>query len=462
MQSLARFFLAAAASGVLFSSCPLAASAPDAPSAPQTQTFETRLDNGMKVIVREDRRAPSVVHMVWYGVGSMDEPPGLTGISHMLEHAMFKGTANIPAGEFSRRIAQMGGRENAFTSHDYTAYFQQIPPAELGKAMALEADRMSNLQVSDELFLPERDVVAEERRMRTEDNPHALLFEQLMATAYQSHPYHHPIIGWMDDIRHYTAQAALDWYRTWYAPNNATLVVVGDVAHADVFALARQHYGATKSRPLPTRRVQEEAPQRGAREVRVRAPATLPVLYLAWPAPVIRDVHDAKDAYALEMLAAILDGSEGARLPRKLVRATGMAVSASTHYSNISRGPGLFIFSAAPTPEHNTEELARAFLDEIAEIAENGVSAEELQRALTQATAQQVYKRDSLMGQAMEIGVLESTGHRWQDDAALLAGLARVTSEDVQAVARRYFSPEQMNRAELIPDQEVAGKTPQS
>ena len=194
--------------------------------------------------------------------------------------------------------------------------------------------------------------------------------------------------------------------------------------------------------------------------LRVHAPAAVPVLYLAWPAPVIRDVHDAKDAYALEMLSAILDGSEGARLPRKLVRATGMAISAGTHYSNISRGPGLFIFSAAPTPEHNTEELARAFLDEIAEIAENGVSAEELQRALTQATAQQVYKRDSLMGQAMEIGALELTGHRWQDDAALLAGLARVTSEDVQTVARRYFTPEHTTRAELIPTTDAPASAP--
>lgn len=470
MRRLARVALAAALAAAFLPMHAVAegSAAPETqpaavPQASATQTFETTLPNGLKVIVREDRRAPSVVHMVWYGVGSMDEPPGLTGISHMLEHSMFKGTATIPAGEFSRRIAQMGGRENAFTAYDYTAYFQQIPPSELGKAMALEADRMSNLRLTDEVFLPERDVVAEERRLRTEDNPRALLFEQLMATAYQSHPYHHPIIGWMDDITHYTVADVLGWYKKWYAPNNARVVVVGDVDHNTVFALARQHYGPAKFRPLPVRRPLAEAPQSGSREVRVHAPAALPSLLLAWPAPVIRNVADARDAYALEMLSAILDGSDGARLPRKLVRETGIALSADTGYDNLSRGPALFLFSATPTPGHTTAELQRVFLNEIAEIAEHGVTPAELSRALTQATAAQIYKRDSLMGQAMEIGTLETIGHRWQDDAALLDGLKRVTAEDIQSVARRYFPPERMTRAELIPTaQAQASATPQS
>jgi zinc protease len=232
--------------------------------------FETTLDNGLKVIVKEDRRAPSVVHMVWYGIGAMDEPEGASGIAHLLEHMMFKGTDKVGPGEFNKRVAAIGGRDNAFTGRDYTAYFQQIPPERLGEMMALEADRMGNLKITDELFAPELEVVKEERRLRTDDQPRALVFEQLMATAFQAHPYRRPVIGWMPDLDTMRAEDARAWHRNWYTPNNARLVVVGDVDHKAVFELARTHYGAVAARTLPDRRITGE-PEQGSDPWRAHA-----------------------------------------------------------------------------------------------------------------------------------------------------------------------------------------------
>lgn len=239
----------------------------------QANPHETTLANGMEIIVKEDRRAPSVVHMVWYGIGSVDEPDGVSGIAHMLEHMMFKGTETLKPGEFNRRVAARGGRDNAFTGRDYTAYFQQIPPAHLEEMMEMEADRMANLVIRDKEFLPEREVVKEERRLRTDDNPRSLVWEQLMAAAWTAHPYRRPVIGWMHDIENYRVEDARRWHEQWYAPNNARLVVVGDVDHREVFAMAERHFGAIDARELPDRRITEEPEQRGLRHVAVRAPS---------------------------------------------------------------------------------------------------------------------------------------------------------------------------------------------
>lgn len=413
--------------------------------------FETMLDNGMKVIVKEDRRAPSVVHMVWYKAGSMDEPEGVSGIAHMLEHMMFKGTETVGPGEFNRRVSAVGGRDNAFTSRDYTAYFQQVPPEHLEQMMQLEADRMANLKLAEEQFLPEVEVVKEERRLRTDDNPRALLFEQLMATAFLSHPYRRPVIGWMEDIETYTMADAQRWYEDWYAPNNATLVVVGDVDHQAIFELARTHYGAIPSRTLAERRIPAEPPQRGARNTVVRAPAELPMVALAWHAPTLRDPSGDEDVYALQVLSAVLDGFDGARLPRHLVREQEIAVSAGASYGGTGRGPSLFLLMATPKPERSVSEVEQALLAEIRRIADEGIAEDELRRVVTQAVAGQVYKRDSLMGQAMEIGFLELAGLSWRDEEALLDGIRRVTAEQVQDVARRFFDPDMMIRGELVP-----------
>ncbi|PTD96852.1 M16 family metallopeptidase [Pseudothauera lacus] len=420
-------------------------------AAASANPFETVLDNGLKVIVKEDRRAPSVVHMLWYRAGSMDEPDGVSGVAHVLEHMMFKGTREVGPGEFNKRVAAVGGRDNAFTSRDYTAYFQQVPPSQLGTMMALEADRMVNLVITDDEFAREIEVVKEERRLRTDDRPRALVFEQLMATAFQSHPYRRPVIGWMPDLKTMQADDARAWYRDWYAPNNAWLVVVGDVDHQAVFELARQHYGPIPARELPARRIASEPAQRGPRHTMVEAPAELPYVAMAWHAPALRDPAADREAYALDVLAAILAGYDGARLPRTLVRERRLAVSASAGYGGSGRGPALFYLDGAPAPGHQKAELEAALLEEIARIAEHGVSADELRRVKAQAVAAQVYKRDSLMGQAMEIGFLEAAGLSWRDDETLLEGLRSVTAEEVQEVARRVFSARTQSTARLRP-----------
>ncbi|WP_332670062.1 M16 family metallopeptidase [Aromatoleum sp.] len=413
--------------------------------------FETTLENGMKIIVKEDRRAPSVVHMVWYGVGAMDEPAGVSGIAHLLEHMMFKGTENVGPGEFNKRVAAVGGRDNAFTSHDYTAYFQQIPPARLGEMMMLEADRMANLKITDSLFAPELEVVKEERRLRTEDEPRSLVHEQLMATSFQANPYGRPIIGWMTDLGSMTADDARAWHKHWYAPNNARLVVVGDVAHEAVFDLARKHYGPLAARDLPARRISAEPEQRGPRETVVKAPADLPYVALAWRAPTLRNPDNDREVFALQVLAAVLDGYDGARLPRRLVRETRVAVAVGAGYDGTGRGPSLFTLDASPAPGKSVADIEAALRAEIARIQSDGIDEDELQRVKTQTIAGQVYKRDSLMGQAMEIGFLESTGLSWRDEPKLLEGVRRVTAAEVQAVARKYFVDTTLTRAQLDP-----------
>lgn len=423
--------------------------------------FETTLANGMKLIVKEDRRAPSVVHMVWYRAGAMDEPDGVSGVAHVLEHMMFKGTEDVGPGEFNKRVAAVGGRDNAFTGKDYTAYFQQVPPAHLPAMMALEADRMQNLVLTDDEFRRELEVVKEERRLRTDDQPRALVFEQLMATAYQAHPYRRPVIGWMPDLEAMQPDDARAWYRRWYAPNNAYLVVVGDVDHREVFREAEKHYGSVAANELPARRISPEPAQRGPRASVVKAPAELPYLAMAWQVPALRDPANDREAYALQVLAAVLDGYDGARLTRRLVRDQQVAVSVGASYDTGNRGPALFYLHGVPAAGTTPEALQTALHAEIQRIRDDGISAEELARVKTQAVAAQVYKRDSLMGQAMEIGYLESAGMSWRDEATLLDGLRAVTAEEVQAVARCYFDDDTLSTARLEP-QALGAKRPRS
>jgi zinc protease len=291
----------------------------------QSAVQERRLANGLRVIVKQDHRAPTAVHMVWYRAGSMDEVSGTSGVAHVLEHLMFKATKTVKSGEFSRRIAAAGGRENAFTNRDYTAYFQQVPKAALSMVMRLEADRMSNLLVTESEFASEIKVVMEERRLRTEDRPRALVAEALNAEAYFAHPYRRPVIGWMSDLANMSHRDARDWYVRWYAPNNAFVVVVGDVRADEVFALAQKYYGRIKPRLLPARKPQLEPEQRGVRRLVVKAPAELPYLLMGWKCPVLRDAGRDWEPYALEVLNWVLDGNESARLNQSLVRDSRVA-----------------------------------------------------------------------------------------------------------------------------------------
>ncbi len=413
--------------------------------------FETKLDNGLKVIVKEDRRAPSVVNMVWYRVGAIDEIDGSTGVAHVLEHMMFKGTENLAAGEFNKRIAAMGGRDNAFTSRDYTAYFQQVPAARIGDVIALEADRMRHLRFTDEEFRKELEVVKEERRLRTDDKPRSLVYEQLMATTFVAHPYRRPVIGWMADLDRMKPDDARAWYRTWYAPNDATVVVVGDVDHEQVFELARKAFGDFKPEVLPERRNIVEPEQLGPRRSVVRAPADLPYVAVAWRAPTLRDVDKDRDVYALQVLAAVLDGHDGARIPRNMVRGSQVAVSAGASYDGTGRGESVFIVDGSPSQGKTVDDVQAALLAEIDKIRREGISEDELRRVKAQVIAGQVYKRDSLMGQAMEIGAMEVIGMSWRDDDKMIEMLRSVTADEVKTVANRYFSDDSMSVAVLDP-----------
>ncbi len=413
--------------------------------------FETTLSNGLRVVVKEDRRAPTVVQMVWYRTGAIDEMDGSSGLAHMLEHMMFKGTKKFGPGEFSRRVAAAGGRDNAFTSQDYTAYFQQVPKRALPEMMMLEADRMANLQINPKEFAPELKVVMEERRMRTEDNPHSLVYERMNAVSFQEHPYRRPVIGWMDDLEHMTWKDAEDWYKRWYTPNNATLVVVGDVDHQALFRLAEKTYGVIKARPLPTRRIQSEPKQLGIKRLNVKAPAKLPYLAMAWKVPRLESVETDRDPYALQMLAAVLDGHDASRLVRHLVRGQKIAQSAGAGYDPTQRGPAQFFLEGQPAEGHTVAELEAALRKEIQRIQTEGLSEAELARVRTQLVASQIYKRDSMMGQAMEIGALEVIGLSWRDIDRMLERMKSITPDEVQAVARKYFVDDALTVATLDP-----------
>ncbi len=426
-------------------------------TAAHANPYETTLKNGLRVIVKEDRRAPTAVQMVWYRVGSIDEVDGTSGVAHVLEHMMFKGTPTVGPGEFNKRVAAAGGRDNAFTSRDYTAYFQQVPKEKLEEMMQLEADRMRHLNVDPTEYAQEIKVIMEERRMRTDDEPTSKLFEQMNAAAFQTHPYRRPIIGWMNDLERMTAADAKAWYDTWYVPNNAYMVVTGDVDHNAVFALAEKYYGPLEGRPLPARKIQSEPLQEGPRRITVKAPAELPVLIMGYKAPILRDVEKDTDTYALEMLASILDGHDAARFNKKLVREDKVAISAGIDYDSTARGPGMLYLHGSPSEGKTVADLEAALRAEIARVQNEGVSAAELKRAKAQLLASQVYKLDSMFGQAMEIGQTEAVGLSYKHIDRMLEKLQKVTAAEVQAVAKKYFSDDVLTIGVLDP-QPLDGK----
>lgn len=419
--------------------------------ATAADTAEHVLDNGLRIIVKPDRRAPVVVTMLWYKIGSVDEVNGATGVAHVLEHMMFKGTKTVPAGEFSKLIAAAGGRDNAFTGKDYTGYFQTLHKSQLPLALKLEADRMVNLVWSDEEFAKEIRVVMEERRWRTDDRPRSMVYERLMATALAAHPYRNPIIGWMSDLESMSIRDARDFYDEWYAPNNAVLVVVGDVAPREVFDLAQQHFGGIQRKALPPRKPQQEPTQLGIKRLTVKAPAELPYVLMAYRVPALREPEKDWEPYALEMLANVLDGSAAARFPRTLVRAERLANSAGASYDGIGRGPAFFYLDGVPGPGRTAQELEQGLRRELRRIAEEGVVEEELARIKSQAIAARVYERDSMFFQARQIGVLETAGLPHGTLDLMLEKLRQVTPAQVQQVAQKYFGDDQLTVAHLDP-----------
>ena len=430
-----------------------------AAAAATTNVAEGELPNGLRMLVKSDHRAPVVVVMVWYRVGSVDETSGTTGVAHVLEHMMFKGTKAVPAGEYSRIIAEAGGRDNAFTSRDYTGYFQTLHKSQLGLALRLEADRMVNALFAPDEFAKEIRVVMEERRWRTDDRPRALVYEQLNAAAFKAHPYRNPVIGWMSDLEALKAEDAKAFYQRWYAPNNATLVVVGDVTSEEVFKLARQYFGPLQHKDLPQRRITEEPPQLGPQDLTVRAPAELPYVLMAFKAPVLRDPDKDWEPYALEVLAAVLDGNDAARLNRNLVRTERIASSADASYDGIARGPGMFYLSGTPTPGKTAQDVRDALRREVEKLIKDGVTEDELQRVKSQAVASHVYERDSMYYQAQQIGALAMAGLPPRVIDLFVEKLKTVTADQVIAVAKKYLIDETLTVAYLDP-QPLSGRKP--
>lgn len=437
-------------------SIPLVLALAGAGAASATESLpvsEFSLKNGLKVLIREDHRAPVVVSQVWYKVGSSYEYGGITGVSHALEHMMFQGTRRYGPGKFSETIAAQGGRENAFTGIDYTAYFQTLASDRLEIALELEADRMANLQIQDEKFTKEIQVVMEERRMRTEDRPTAQLYEQFNATAWVNHPYHNPIIGWMTDLEAMKTSDLADWYQRWYMPNNATLVIVGDVDSRKVRKMVEKHFGPLEQGRLQPPKLQQEMEQTGERRITVKLPAQLPHLMMGYHVPPLgaKTSDGIDEAYALDVLAAILDGGSSSRLTRELQRGQAIAASAGASYRGVMRAPGLFTLDGTPAQGHTIAELETALRAQVQRLIDEPVSAEELRRVKTQVVAENVYTRDSVFYQAMQLGMLETVGLDWRLLNDYVPRIEAVTAAHIQQVASRYLQPDRLTVAILDP-----------
>ena len=427
------------------------------------------LANGLTVIVKPDRRAPTAAHMLWVRVGSMDEVDGTSGVAHVLEHMLFKGTPTVKAGEFSRQVAALGGRDNAFTSRDATGYHQQIPSNKLEDVMRLEADRFANNQWADEEFTKEIEVVKEERRSRTEESPRALMFEAATAMTFTASPYRRPVVGWMSDLDAMTPQDARDFYKRWYVPGNAAVVVAGDVDVADVRRWAEKYYGVIAARPVPMRKPRDEPEQTGVRRLDFKGVASQAYVSLAFKVPKLlpSDLTDSQanpdrnpdpnpDPLALTVLAAVLDGYGGARLNRSLEQDSptggGRVADSAGAYNGLSgRGPQLFVLDGVPASGKTTEQIVAGLREQVALIAKNGVSDAELNRVKTQWIASETYKLDSVFNQARELGSNWVNGMPLDADARLIARLRSITSAQVQAVAAKYFGDDQMTQATLLP-----------
>ena len=442
--------------------------APSAHAQVKPVVEQFTLANGITLIVKPDRRAPTAAHMLWVRVGSIDEVDGTSGVAHALEHMLFKGTPDVKAGEFSRRVAALGGRDNAFTSRDATGYHQQIPASRLEDVMRLEADRFANNQWADEEFKREIEVVKEERRLRTEDSPRALMYEAANAVTFAASPYRRPIVGWMSDLDAMTPDDARDFYRRWYVPANAAVVVTGDVDVAQVRALAEKYYGAIAARPLPARKPRLEPVQSGLKTLDFKAPASQAYVGLAFKVPKLEgsDLVDApasstptnpsagRDALALTVLAAVLDGYSGARLARALEQGEGdgrIADSAGASNGLMGRGPQLFTLDGVPAAGKTTAQVAAALREQVALIAREGVREAELNRVKTQWAASETYKLDSVFNQARELGSNWVNSLPLDASERLIALLRTITSAEVQSVASRYFGDDQLTVSTLLP-----------
>ncbi len=417
------------------------------------QVFETVLPNGLKVILLENRKAPLVTFQVWYRVGSRNEAWGKTGLSHMLEHMMFKGTEKIGPEEFSRIIQENGGNDNAFTSHDDTAYFENLSADRVTVAIDLEADRMRNLMLREEDFRTERMVVMEERRLRTEDNPQSVLIEQVMSTAFQTQPYHWPIIGWMEDIARFTLEDLRAHYKTYYNPINAFLVVVGDFKKEELLPKIVEAFGSHPKGVAPNQEKDKDPPQIGERRIFVKKEAQLPFLLIGYHVPNLRE----QDSYVLEVIATILSGGKSSRLYQSLVREKRLVLSADADHSLVSRDPSLFTLSADSLPGKEVAEVEKAFDQEIERLQREPVGEKELQKVKNQIEASFIFGQDSIFNQAMLLARHE-IALSWKTIDDYLPSIRKVTPEDIQRVAKKYLISDNRTVGILIPLPPKEGK----
>ena len=428
----------------------------NAATGPKVADFT--LKNGLELVVIPDHRAPVVTHMIWYKVGAADEKPGKSGIAHFLEHLMFKGTAKHPTGQFSAVVAKMGGQENAFTTDDYTGYYQRVPSNQLKTVMAFEADRMTGLVLTDAVVLPERQVILEERNMRIENNPRAKLGVQIDAALYLNSPYGKPTIGWRSEMEHLTRQDAIAFYHRYYAPNDAVVVIAGDVKPQEALAFARETYGKIKPNPdLPPRLRPKEPPPIAARTVTLAdARVEQPIMQRAYLVPSFATAKPG-ESEALEVLAHILGSGSNSRLYRALVMDQKLAVNAAAWYDSGSLGMSKFGIYGAPRPGVTPQALAKAVDAVVAKVVDKGVTDEELARSKTRLIADAVYAHDSQASMARWYGSSLMTGATVADVAQWPDRIRAVTADQVKQAARRWLEIQRSVTGYLVKD-----KSPQA
>ena len=402
--------------------------------------MEQTLENGLQVILKKDKRAPVVTSHIWYKIGSADEFSGKTGLSHALEHMMFKGTKKYPGGIFSQTIAMLGGKENAFTSKDYTAYYQTLPSQYLEQALKFESDRMNNLVIKKEDFLKEIEVIKEERRLRTDDQPEGVAYEQLYASAYNNSSYHDPIIGWMEDLNAMSEQDISDWYDNWYAPNNATVVIVGDIDFKETLQLIKKYYGPKKRVKIQDRIIRDEPLQYGEKEVSIQIKDKPSYIIMGYKVPSLNSKNiDTSECYALSVLSGILSSGQNSRLQKILVKDKKVASYADSGYSMFSRNDPLFLIDINPLVGEDTEKIQKELDAIILDLQTNLVHKQELDRIKAQVLASEVYQRDSIDYQARILGMIKTS----IGDISLIdkytENINKVTASQVRSVAKKYL-----------------------
>jgi zinc protease len=420
-------------------------------SSQATQVQEFVLDNGLKVLLLEDHKSPVVTFQVWYRVGSRNEKDGKSGLSHFLEHMMFKGSKKIKPEEYSRIIAKNGGRSNAFTSSDVTVYYATMSRDKIGIEIDLEADRMANALLGETYFEPEKKVIQEERRLRTEDKPVSALGEVAGAAAYMVHPYRRPVIGWMEDIQNLTRQDLVDHYKLYYAPNNAFIVMAGDFSTAEMLPKIKAAFGnIPRGSEAPKVRA-EEPPQKGERRVTLKKEAELPFVLTYYHTPNLK----SPDSYALDVLSVVLAGGRSSRLYHDLVYQKRLARSVDADYNGLSIDPSVFSVTAQLMPGKDPAEIEREIDSLLEPLKSDLISDRELQKAKNQIESTFVYAQDSIFGQAMKIGYYEAVGD-WRLLDSYLDGIRKVTPHDIQRVAQEYLNRDRRTVGVLIPTKEMA------